>query len=221
SDPTLGNITFAELVESFREQARGLVEGGADLLIIETQQDILETKAAIFGARAAFADLRRAVPIQAQASLLPGGGMLLGTDIGAVLAILEGLRVDVVGLNCSTGPELMRDPIRYLCDHTRLPVSCIPNAGLPLNVEGATVYPLEPVPMAEELARFVRDSGVNIVGGCCGTTPAHLGELVARVRSCGPVATLQREVDDAPRLASSMRSIALRQEPPPLLIGER
>ena len=219
-DPTLGDITFAELVEAFRAQARGLVEGGADLLIIETGQDILELKAAVFGARRAFTDVGRALPLQVQASLLPSGTMLLGTDIGAVLAILEGLRVDVVGLNCSTGPELMRDPIRYLCEHTTLPVSCIPNAGLPLEVGGLTVYPLEPAPMADELDRFVRDSGVNIVGGCCGTTPAHLAELVGRVGE-GRVRPHSREVDDAPRLASSIRSVSVRQEPAPLLIGER
>ncbi|HEV3124207.1 MAG TPA: homocysteine S-methyltransferase family protein, partial [Candidatus Dormibacteraeota bacterium] len=219
-DPSLGNITFAELVTVFREQARALLEGGVDLLIIETAQDILEVKAAVFGARLAFADASRAVPIQAQVTLDTSGRMLLGTDIGASLAILEGLGVDVVGLNCSTGPEHMRDPVRYLCEHTHLPVSCIPNAGLPLNVEGKAVFPLQPVPMAEELARFVREVGVNAVGGCCGTTPAHLRELVDRVGK-GQVAPREREVDAAPRLASSIRSITVVQEPPPLLIGER
>src|SRR4029077_9753454 len=122
------------------------------------------------------------------------------TDIGAVLAILEGLRVDVVGLNCSTGPELMRDPIRYLCEHTTLPVSCIPNAGLPQEVDGHTVYPLQPGPMADELDRFDRDSGVYILGGCCRSPPAPLRELVSRVGE-GRVAPHQRDVDDAPRLA--------------------
>ncbi|MGH7749291.1 MAG: homocysteine S-methyltransferase family protein, partial [Candidatus Dormibacteria bacterium] len=135
-DPSLGAITFEELAETFREQVRGLVEGGSDLLLIETAQDILEVKAAIHGARRAFADLGRSLPIQAQVTLDTSGRMLLGTDIGAALAILEGLRVDVIGLNCSTGPEHMREPIRHLCAHTRLPVACIPNAGLPLNVEG-------------------------------------------------------------------------------------
>ncbi|HEX3604729.1 MAG TPA: methionine synthase [Candidatus Dormibacteraeota bacterium] len=218
-DPSLGAITFAELVETFREQVRGLVEGGADLLIIETAQDILEVKASIHGARLAFADLGRAVPIQAQVTLDTSGRMLLGTDIGAALAILEGLRVDVVGLNCSTGPEHMGEPIRHLCAHTRLPVACIPNAGLPLNVEGRAVFPLQAVPMAEALEGFVRDAGVNIVGGCCGTTPEHIRELVARVG--GAPAPVRAEVDDAPRLASSIRSVALHQVPAPLLIGER
>jgi 5-methyltetrahydrofolate--homocysteine methyltransferase len=218
-DPSLGNITFEELVEAFREQVRGLVEGGADLLIVETAQDILEVKASIHGARRAFADLGRAVPIQAQVTLDVSGRMLLGTDIGAALAILEGLRVDVVGLNCSTGPEHMREPIRHLCAHTRLPVSCVPNAGLPLNVEGRAVFPLQPVPMAEALEGFVREIGVNVVGGCCGTTPEHVGELVARVGGTAP--RPREDVDDAPRLASSIRSVALHQVPAPLLIGER
>ena len=218
-DPSLGNITFEELAEAFREQTRGLVEGGADLLIIETAQDILEVKASIHGARRAFADLGRAVPIQAQVTLDISGRMLLGTDIGAALAILEGLRVDVVGLNCSTGPDYMREPIRHLCAHTRLPVSCIPNAGLPQNVEGRAVFPLQCDPMAEALEEFVREFGVNLVGGCCGTTPSHLREVVRRVGGSAP--RPRDDVDDAPRLASSIRSVALHQVPAPLLIGER
>src|SRR2546429_4930381 len=133
SDPTLGKITFRELVEVFTEQAQGLVEGGADLLMIETAQDILEVKAAVFGARAAFRETGRTLPIQCSVSLLPQGGkMLLGTDIQSVLTTLTGLDVQVIGLNCSTGPEDMRDAIRYLGEASPLPVHCIPNAGLPL-----------------------------------------------------------------------------------------
>ena len=132
-DPTLGDISFARLAEVFDEQAGALVEGGADLIIIETAQDILEVKAAILGAREAFTRVGREVPIQVSVSLLPNGGkMLLGTDIQAVLAILEGLKVDIVGLNCSTGPEDMRDAIRYLGETSPRPVHCIPNAGLPI-----------------------------------------------------------------------------------------
>ena len=132
-DPTLGQIRFPELVEVFSEQARGLVRGGGDLMIIETAQDILEVKAAIFGAREAFTLEGRSVPIQCSVSLLPNGGkMLLGTDISAVLTTLDALRVDVIGLNCSTGPEDMRDAIRFLGESAPMPVHCIPNAGLPL-----------------------------------------------------------------------------------------
>src|SRR6478736_6965914 len=150
-DPTLGAITFAELVEVFTEQAAGLIAGGADLIIIETAQDILEVKAAVFGAREAFKLEGRAVPIQTSVSLLPNGGkMLLGTDISAVLATLEALNVDVIGLNCSTGPEDMRDAIRFLGEYSPVPVHCMPNAGLPLQgPDGETIFPEQPEPLAE------------------------------------------------------------------------
>ncbi|HXZ99223.1 MAG TPA: methionine synthase [Candidatus Binatia bacterium] len=218
SDPSLGAISFRDLAGAFRTQACGLLAGGVDLLIIETGQDILEMKAAVFGAREAMARVGRTVPIQAQASLDVSGRMLLGTDIAAVLTILEGLRVDVVGLNCGTGPDYMGEPLRYLAEHTRLPISCIPNAGLPINVGGRAHYPMLPVPLAEQLASFVRDLRINVVGGCCGTTPAHIGEVVARVRGLPATA---RAPEERPRLASSIRAIELHQEPRPLLIGER
>src|ERR687885_166340 len=181
-DPTLGRITFRELVAVFEEQARGLVQGGADLLIIETAQDILEVKAAIFGAREAFKALGRAVPIQASVSLLPNGGkMLLGTDISAVLTTLEALRVDALGLNCSTGPEDMRDAIRFLGEFSSVPVHCIPNAGLPLQgPDGETIFPEQPEPLANTLGEFVERYGVSIVGGCCGTTPDHIRAIAER-----------------------------------------
>src|SRR3954467_9513892 len=178
-DPTLGKITFAELVEVFTEQAHGLVQGGADRLIIETAQAILEVKAAIFGAREAFKQVGRSVPIQTSVSLLPNGGkMLLGTDISAVLTTLEALKVDAIGLNCSTGPEDMRDAIRFLGEHASVPVHCIPNAGLPLQgPDGETIFPEQPGPLAEVLGQFVDRYGVGIVGGCCGTTPEHIAAI--------------------------------------------
>src|SRR5580765_1602237 len=181
-DPTLGDISFGRLVEVFAEQARGLVEGGVDLIIVETAQDILEVKAAIFGAREAFAQTGRTLPIQASVSLLPQGGkMLLGTDIQAVLTTLAALDVDVIGLNCSTGPEDMRDAIRFLGENSPLPVHCIPNAGLPLQgPDGETIFPEEPGPLAETLGEFVERYGVGIVGGCCGTTPDHIRAIAER-----------------------------------------
>ncbi len=182
-DPTLGKITFRELVEVFTEQAQGLVEGGADLIIIETAQDILEVKAAIFGTREAFKLTGRTLPIQTSVSLLPNGGkMLLGTDIQAVLTTLTALDVDVIGLNCSTGPEDMRDAIRYLGEISPVPVHCIPNAGLPLQgPDGETIFPEEPEPLAKTLQEFVERYGISIVGGCCGTTPDHIAAIVDRV----------------------------------------
>jgi 5-methyltetrahydrofolate--homocysteine methyltransferase len=156
-DATLGQIRFSELVQVFTEQASGLIDGGADLLIIETAQDILEVKAAIFGAREAFKRSGRTLPIHASVSLLPNGGkMLLGTDISAVLTTLDALRVDVIGLNCSTGPEDMRDAIRFLGEHCPVPVACIPNAGLPLQgPDGETIFPERPEPLADALKEFV------------------------------------------------------------------
>src|SRR5262249_46314400 len=170
-DPSLGQIRFGELVEVFTEQASGLIGGGADLLIIETAQDLLEVKAAIFGVRAAFASSGRTLPIHASGSLLPNGGkMLLGTDISSGLTTLGALRVDVIGLNCSTGPEDMRDAIRFLGEHCPVPVACIPNAGLPLQgPNGETIFPEAPEPLADTLEEFVERYGVGIVGGCCGT----------------------------------------------------
>src|SRR5690349_3510843 len=183
-DPSLGQIRFGELVEVFAEQAGGLIDGGADLLIIETAQDILEVKAAVFGAREAFKATGRTLPIHTSVSLLPNGGkMLLGTDISAVLATLESLRVDVIGLNCSTGPEDMRDAIRFLGEFSPVPVACIPNAGLPLQgPNGETIFPEQPGPLAEALKEFVERYGVGVVGGCCGTTPAHIAAIAERVK---------------------------------------
>ena len=219
-DPTLSNVTFQRLVEVFAEQARGLLEGGADLLIIETQQDILETKAVMFGARQTFASLGRSVPLQVQVSLDVNGRMLLGTDVGAALAILEGLGADVIGLNCSTGPEHMREPIRYLVQNSRKPISVIPNAGIPINLGGGkALYPLEPEQLATALAEFVEDFGVNVVGGCCGTTFEHLERVVKRIGTRAPRPRVV--ADPMPRAASSIRAFDLRQNPPPTLVGER
>ena len=217
-DPELSNISFDELADIFREQAVGLLEGGVDLLLIETSQDILEVKAAILGIQQAYEQTGISVPVQAQVTLDTTGRMLLGTEIGAVVAILEGLPIDVIGLNCSTGPEHMREPIRFLGEQTSLPVSCIPNAGLPLNVDGQAVYPLEPEPFAQTLAEFVRKNHINVVGGCCGTTPEHLRRLVEELRGENRPA---RPKIDAPMLASAVQAAPMQQEPRPFLIGER
>src|SRR5689334_9973638 len=220
-DPTLGKITFRELVAVFEEQARGLVQGGADLIIIETAQDILEVKAAVFGAREAFKALGRSVPIQTSVSLLPNGGkMLLGTDISAVLTTLEALKVDALGLNCSTGPEDMRDAIRFLGEFSPVPVHCIPNAGLPLQgPDGETIFPEQPGPLAEVLGEFVERYGVSIVGGCCGTTPAHIEAIVERCASRRSDFT--RPEPRAPHVSSMIAATPLVQEPRPTMVGER
>jgi 5-methyltetrahydrofolate--homocysteine methyltransferase len=219
-DTTLGDITFRKLVEVFTEQAQGLVEGGADLIIVETAQDILEVKAAIFGAREAFKLAGRTLPIQASVSLLPQGGkMLLGTDVQAVLTTLLGLDVQVIGLNCSTGPEDMRDAIRFLGETSPLPVHCIPNAGLPLQgPDGETIFPEQPEPLATTLGEFVERYGVGIVGGCCGTTPEHIKAIRERVDGRTPG---ERPERGEAMVASMMTSTPLVQEPRPTLVGER
>jgi 5-methyltetrahydrofolate--homocysteine methyltransferase len=219
-DPTLGKITFGELRTVFAEQASGLLQGGADLIIIETAQDILEVKAAVFGARDAMKDTSRVVPIHTSVSLLPNGGkMLLGTDIQAVLTILSALDVDVIGLNCSTGPEDMRDAIRYLGENSPVPVACIPNAGLPLQgPNGETIFPEQPEPLSSTLQEFVERYGVSVVGGCCGTTPQHIQAIVEKVGGRDAVA---RPGASGPFLASMMTATPLVQEPRPTLVGER
>jgi len=218
TDPSLSNITFEQLVEIFDEQSRALMDGGVDVLLVETAQDILEVRAAIVGMRRAFAALGRKVPIQAQVSLDTSGRMLLGTDVAGAITILESSGADAIGLSCSTGPEHMRIPVRTLGELARVPVSIIPNAGIPINQNGRALYPLEPEPMAEQLKRFVEESGVAAVGGCCGTTPAHI-EALARLVA-GRVRT-PSQVPFVPRVASAMRAQDMLQQPPPLLIGER
>ena len=208
-----------ELVELFREQTIGLLAGGADLLQIETMQDILETRAAITGARRAFTRGRpRACRCRCRSALDVTGRMLLGTDIGAVAAILRGMRADIIGTNCSVGPEHLREPVRYLCQECDLPVVVVPNAGLPLNVDGETVYPLGPSEMAEQMAAFVHEWGANVVGGCCGTTPEHIRQLREAV---GGGKAKRRHPVFRPAIASAMTAVELHQEPRPMIVGER
>jgi 5-methyltetrahydrofolate--homocysteine methyltransferase len=218
NDPELSNLSVEQLTDIFREQATGLIQGGVDLLLIETSQDILEVKCAIQGIYKAFEETGQYLPIQAQVTLDTTGRMLLGTDISAVQATLEGLPIDVMGLNCSTGPEHMREPIQYLSEQSSLPTSCIPNAGLPLNVDGKAVYPLTPEDFASQLTEYVEKYHVNVVGGCCGTTPEHLKLLVESIHNRPQVL---HPVPEAPRLSSSIQAQAMVQEPKPFLIGER
>jgi 5-methyltetrahydrofolate--homocysteine methyltransferase len=219
-DPSLGRITFRELVAVFTEQAQGLLEGGADLIIIETAQDILEVKAAVFGVREAFKITGRSTPIQTSISLLPNGGkMLLGTDISAALTTLDALKVDVIGLNCSTGPEDMRDAIRFLGEFSPVPIHCIPNAGIPhQGPNGETIFPETPEQIATVLGEFVERYGVNIVGGCCGTTPDHIYALKQRVAGRESSTRPERR---PPHVSSMIAAAPLVQEPRPTLVGER
>jgi 5-methyltetrahydrofolate--homocysteine methyltransferase len=229
-DPLLSNITYQQLAEIFREQSYWLLKGGVDVLLIETSQDILEVRACIHGMRQAMEQVGRTVPIQAQVSLDTSGRMLLGTDIGAVMTTLVAERVDIVGLNCSTGPEHMREPVRFLAENCPLPISTLPNAGLPLNVNGQAVYPMEPEQMAQALHDFVTEFGVNIIGGCCGNSHEHLRAIV---KACRPATRATRPIADQnlsqkdfrqiipPFVSSGIRSVTMQQVPAPLIVGER
>ncbi len=230
TDPDLSNITFDELSDIFYEQAQGLVEGGADLLLVETSQDILEVKAAVVGINRYFADAGVCVPLQVQITLDVSGRMLFGTDIASALTTLESLPIDIIGMNCSTGPEYMRQPIQYLVERSTLPISVLPNAGLPINVDGEAVYPMEPEPFSDMVSEFAR-WGVNVVGGCCGTRPEHLAALYRKVhgKSYQDVlaedkarrAPTPRSPQHEAQVSSGMTATRMVQNPGPTLIGER
>ena len=175
--PTLGHIGFDEMRDAFAEQAEGLIAGDVDLFIVETCQDVLQIKAALQGIEQAFGKTGQRRPLMVSVTMETTGTMLVGSDIAAVVAILEPFPIDVLGLNCATGPEQMKEHVRYLSEHSPFVVSCIPNAGLPENIGGVAHYRLTPVEMKMQLMHFVEDLGVQVIGGCCGTTPAHIGAL--------------------------------------------
>ena len=211
-------ISFDEIRDVYCQQAESLIAGGVDLLLIETAQDILEVKAAILGIQDAFEKNNAALPIQVQVTLDTNGHMLLGTDIDAVLTILEGMAINVIGINCSTGPAHMEQALKYLSEHSSLPISCLPNAGLPFNKDGKAIYPLTADDFADAMVSFIEKYNLSTVGGCCGTTPEHLRALVDRV---GKSPRVQKKVRVQPALSSAFHSVLIKQEPAPFLIGER
>ena len=215
---TLGQVTFEELVDAYTDEALGLIEGGVDLFVIETQFDLLGAKAAILAARRAMADKGVNLPIQVQVTIELTGRMLAGTEIGAALTSLEAMSPDVIGLNCATGPTEMWEPLRHLSRHSRVPVSAIPNAGLPKVEDGEMVYDLQPDELADHLAAFVSDLGVGVIGGCCGTTPEHLASVVAAVSELSPS---QRQARGSDAVSSIYSHVTLDQDTSFLMIGER
>lgn len=217
TDPQL-TVPFPRIREILFEQASVLIEGGVDALVLETQQDILETKAGIFGIRDAFRKTGRSVPILVHIALDKNGRMLMGTDVIAACSILEGLEVDCIGIDCSFGPEEMREFIRILAENCSRHVGCVPNAGLPENRDGVPYYPLGPVEMAESLAGLAQQYGIDIIGGCCGTTPEHIRAIHERLKHMKPV---KRRVERLPCVSSPFKRVLLHQEPKPLVIGER
>ncbi|MDQ7804069.1 methionine synthase [Amycolatopsis sp. A133] len=216
--PTLGHAPFTTLRDAYREEVRGLLAGGADAVIVETTQDILQTKASVIGAKRAMAAEGRHVPILVSLTVETTGTMLLGTEVGAALAALEPLGIDVIGLNCATGPAEMSEHLRQLAKHARVPLSVMPNAGLPeLGPDGA-VYPLGPEALVEALTGFVREFGVGLVGGCCGTTGEHIRQLAAAVAGTAPV---PRRPRPEPGVSSLYQAVPFKQDASVLMIGER
>ncbi|MFZ9441119.1 MAG: methionine synthase [Candidatus Nanopelagicaceae bacterium] len=218
--PTLGHTTYATLRDAYQECARGLIDGGSDALLVETSQDLLQTKAAINGCRAAIDKSGKDLILIAQVTVETTGTMLLGSEIGAALTALEPLGIDVIGLNCATGPAEMSEHLRQLSQSSSVMLSCMPNAGLPILESGGARYPLTPSELAKSLETFVADYGLNIVGGCCGTTPAHLAEVVKRFgERKKSIPTRKISVD--PGAASLYQHASFRQENTYMAIGER
>ena len=216
--PSLGHIRFAELRDAYVEQARGLLVGGVDLFLIETCMDLLQIKAAMIACRRAMRAEGREVPIQVQVTMETTGRMLVGSEIGAALTAIGAMRPDVFGINCATGPAEMQEHLRHLSQHASMPISVLPNAGLPSVVDGRTHYDLTPEKLAEFHRHHVTDLGIGVVGGCCGTTPAHLKAVVDAVRGLDAP---RRVAGGEPSVSSIYSSVPVRQDNSFLIIGER
>ena len=216
--PTLGHAGYRPLRDAYQQNAEGLIAGGADALLVETSQDLLQTKAATLGARRALTALGVDLPLLVQVTVETTGTMLLGSEIGAALTALEPLGIDMMGLNCATGPAEMSEHLRHLARHSRLPLSCMPNAGLPVLGRDGAHYPLTPEQLADAHEEFVAEFGLSLVGGCCGTTPEHLSRVVERVRGITPPA---RDPRPEPGASSLYQSVPFRQDTAYLAIGER
>ncbi|MFI0008080.1 methionine synthase [Streptomyces globisporus] len=216
--PSLGHTTYDILRDGYQKNAEGLLAGGSDALIVETTQDLLQTKASIIGARRAMDSLGLQVPLICSLAFETTGVMLLGSEIGAALTALEPLGIDLIGLNCSTGPDEMSEHLRYLARHSRTPLMCMPNAGLPVLTKDGAHFPLGPEGLADSQEHFVRDYGLSLIGGCCGTTPAHLKAVVDRARELTPT---ERDPRPEPGAASLYQHIPFRQDTAYLAIGER
>jgi len=216
--PSLGHITFPQLRDAYAEQARGLLAGGIDLFLIETCMDLLQVKAAMIGCRTAMREAGIHVPLQVQVTMETTGRMLVGSEVGAALVSLAAMKPEVLGINCATGPAEMQEHLRYLSQHSPLPISVLPNAGLPSVVDGRTHYDLTPEQLAEFHRRHVAELGVRVVGGCCGTTPEHLRQVVEAVRSVEPA---KRDPSFEPSVSSIYSPVSIEQDLSFLIIGER
>ncbi|GHC78853.1 methionine synthase [Streptomyces flavofungini] len=216
--PTLGHAPYTLLRDAYQQNAEGMIAGGADALLVETTQDLLQTKAALLGARRALDATGATVPLICSVTVETTGTMLLGSEIGAALTALEPLGIDMIGLNCATGPAEMSEHLRYLARHSRVPILCMPNAGLPVLGKDGAHYPLTAPELADAQETFVREYGLSLVGGCCGTTPEHLRQVVERVRGLTPT---RREPHPEPGAASLYQTVPFRQDTSYMAIGER
>ncbi|MFI9581810.1 methionine synthase [Streptomyces sp. NPDC052236] len=216
--PTLGHAPYVKLRDAYQQNAEGMIAGGADALLVETTQDLLQTKAAVLGARRALEATGANLPVICSVTVETTGTMLLGSEIGAALTALEPLGIDMIGLNCATGPAEMSEHLRYLARHSRIPLSCMPNAGLPVLGRDGAHYPLTAGELADAQETFVREYGLSLVGGCCGTTPEHLRQVVERVRGLVPPA---RDPRPEPGAASLYQTVPFRQDTAYMAIGER
>src|SRR5581483_10267302 len=217
--PSLGHIAFDAMRDSFYEQMAGLFDGGADLFIIETCQDLLQIKAALAAAQDLFRDKRAKIPVITSVTIETMGTMLMGTEIGAALTALEPFDIiSAIGMNCATGPKEMEENVRYLTQTSPKPVFCMPNAGLPENIGGVAHYHLSPEELERYMQHFVSDLGVSIIGGCCGTTKEHIKRLSDLADRGRPG---QRAIDWTSSVASIYSSVPMHVEPAPVIIGER
>ncbi len=216
--PTLGHVRFAELRDAYQRNAEGLLRGGVDAVVVETCQDLLQAKAAIIGTRRAIAAAGLQIPLIAQVTIETTGSMLLGSEIGAALTALEPLGISLIGLNCATGPGEMSEHLRYLAGHSRIPLSCMPNAGLPVLAADGARYPLTPDQLADAHEMFTAEFGLALAGGCCGTTPEHMAAVVERVRGREVAGRRPRP---EPGVASLYQHVPFRQDTSFLAIGER
>ncbi len=216
--PTLGHAPYALLRDAYQTQTEGMIAGGIDAVLVETSQDLLQTKASILGAKRAMKALGVDIPVIAQVTVETTGTMLVGSEIGAALTALETLGIELIGLNCATGPAEMSEHLRYLAKHAQIGVSCMPNAGLPVLGPNGAHYPLGPVEFGEAQGTFIREYGLSLVGGCCGTTPEHLAALVAKVRETEKG---KRKVRPEAGVSSIYTHVPFKQDSAYLAIGER
>ncbi len=217
--PSLGHITFDDMKESYKVQVKGLVDGGVDLLIVETCQDLLQAKAALAAIHEFREETRKDIAVIVSITIETMGTMLMGTEISAALTAIEPYDiVTVFGMNCATGPKEMEENVRYLCENSPKPVFVMPNAGLPENIGGQACYHLTPDELEFWMTRFVNEFGVSIIGGCCGTTPDHISGLVRVASASKPE---ERDVSYTPSVSSIYSNVSLHLDPPPVIVGER